>query len=385
MSDATGIHRRRWLWGSNPLAHARGSPGLRRTPKVARSRSLRRRAAVSLAVGAVAYVTLTIALCIAAQFSAKLRDPVFGDKEERLTQCEAAIAPGTPRVLMIGTSRTGYAFNARRAEERLRTTLGRPAMVFNFGIAASGPVTHKLYLDRLLAAGHKPDVLVLEILPSSLADLPEGPYERLFTTGDRMTHSEVQQAIHYGFPADPLRQKWRLAAVHPWFTLRFQMLGRMSSGWLPWQLRFDAGRTSDDHGWMMPLGTTDSPEQKQAAFARAWMEYHALLSTMTPGGGAGRAFEDMLKLAKENGIAVTAIILPESPKFRELYHPDVLSRLDAFLKETCGRHGVAWIDARDWLPEEGFYDGHHTLRVGAEAFTDRLTREVIVPHLRRSD
>jgi hypothetical protein len=33
------------------------------------------------------------------------------------------------------------------------------------------------------------------------------------------------------------------------------------------------------------------------------------------------------------------------------------------------------IDARDWLPEAAFNDGHHTLVAGAEAFTDRLLRE----------
>lgn len=346
----------------------------------ARVRSRRRRAVVSLAVGAFAYVVLTVSLGVAAQFSTKLRDPVFGDKEERLAKCEAS-APDSTRVMMLGTSRTGYAFNARRAEAQLNTALGRPVTVFNFGIAASGPVTHKLYLDRLLAAGHRPDLLVLEILPSSLAKLDEGPYERLFITGDRMDHSEVQKAIGYGFPAEALQKKWRLAAVHPWFTLRFQMLGRMSSGWLPWQLRFDAGRTSDDHGWMMPLGATDTPERKQAAFDRAWMEYHVLLAGMTPGGGAGRALEDLLALARQNNIAVKVVILPESPKFRQMYHPDVLARLNTFLKETCSRHGVDWIDARDWLPEEAFYDGHHTMRTGAEAFTDRLTRDVIVPHL----
>jgi len=38
-------------------------------------------------------------------------------------------------------------------------------------------------------------------------------------------------------------------------------------------------------------------------------------------------------------------------------------------------------DARGWLPDDDFYDSHHMFAAGAEAFTDRLTREVIAPAL----
>ena len=40
------------------------------------------------------------------------------------------------------------------------------------------------------------------------------------------------------------------------------------------------------------------------------------------------------------------------------------------------------IDAREWVPDVGFSDGHHLLPAGATTFTDRLGREALIPLLR---
>jgi len=334
---------------------------------------------VSLVSGAIAFAILSLALGVASERSFRLRDPVYGDREARLRMLEASAMPGAFEVLMLGTSRTGYAFQGRRIEQRL-ATLGRPVIAFNFGIPASGPITHKLYLDRLLNDGHRPNLIVLEVLPSSLADQDStGPAEQVFLPGDRLRRAEVDQAIGYGFPEDRVLGKWRQSIFHPWFGLRFQILGRLASGFLPWHLRQDSGRVSDDHGWLDPLASTVTPEKQREALNNARMEYAHALATMTPGGGATKAFEDLLILAKSNGIVVKIIIMPESSEFRTMYRLEVAERVNAFLNEACSRQGVEWIDARLWLEDSAFYDGHHLLRPGSAAFSDRLAAEVIGP------
>src|SRR5207237_388340 len=148
------------------------------------------------------------ALGITAECSLYVRDPGYSDKEIRLARQEA-LNPEGPRVVMLGTSRTAAAFHAGR----VRDQLGR-GVVFNFGIPASGPITHIIYLKRLLADGHRPDLLLLEVLPPTLADtpgglgIPAGPLEGRFFFGDRLLHHEIEDVIRYGFPEDQVRTKW---------------------------------------------------------------------------------------------------------------------------------------------------------------------------------
>src|SRR5437764_14565018 len=89
---------------------------------------------------------------------------------------------------MLGATSTGYGFHAGRIEAEVRRELGRPAAVFNFGIPASGPVTHLVYARRLIADGHRPDLLLVEVLPPALADLPGGPLESQSLFGDRLRY-----------------------------------------------------------------------------------------------------------------------------------------------------------------------------------------------------
>jgi len=159
-------------------------------------------------VGLIAFLVLQLTLGIAAEESYTLKDPGYADKERNLVRLEAA-NPGAPRVLMLGTSRTGYAFHAGRIEQHLVADLGRPAVAFNFGIPASGPVTHLLYARRLFARGHRPDLMLIEVLPPGLADIKEGPLESRFLFGDRLQKSEIETVIGYGFPERDTRRRWR--------------------------------------------------------------------------------------------------------------------------------------------------------------------------------
>ena len=44
-------------------------------------------------------------------------------------------------------------------------------------------------------------------------------------------------------------------------------------------------------------------------------------------------------------------------------------------------YGVSVVDARAWVPDDGFMDGHHLLPEGATTFTKRLGTEVLQPML----
>lgn len=355
---------------------ARGAPAgpARRAPR-------QRRAAVAVGVGFALAVLLQAGLGLAAELSLYLRDPGYADKEIRLRK-QFAAHPGAPSVVMLGTSRTGYGFYSARVREAMAAELGGRAMAFNFGIPASGPVGHLTYLRRLLAAGHRPDLLLVEVLPPTLAALDDGPLEARFLHGERLRYGEVGPVIGYGFPAAKTREAWVRSVVTPWHALRFPIMGRVNPSSLPWHLRYDWSRTEDPAGWTTPMVTELTPAQADAGLRRAAGEYGAILADLHPTGGGARALADLLALCREQKIAVRLVLMPESEGFRALYLPATTERLYAFLASLEAEYGAPLIDARGWLPATAFTDGHHMLRPGAEAFSDRLVRDAILPHFR---
>jgi hypothetical protein len=294
---------------------------------------------------------------------------------------------------MLGTSRTGYGFYSARVREQLAAELGGRAMAFNFGIPASGPVTHLTYLRRLLADGHRPDLLLVEVLPPTLADLPpivdrisgeviDGPLEARFFFGDRLRHNEVESVVGYGFPAEKTRRDWRRSVLVPWHQLRFPIMGRVTPSSLPWHLRYDWSRTEDPAGWTTPVVTNLTPADAEAGLKRAAGEYGAILADLHPTGGGARALADLLALCREKNLPVRLVLMPESEGFRALYLPATTDRLYAFLARLEAEYGAPVVDARGWLPAGAFTDGHHMLRPGAEVFSDRLVRDAILPSFR---
>lgn len=344
-------------------------------------RDRRHTARRSLSIGIVALFALHIGLAIAAESSHYLRDPGYADKEIRLARQEA-LNPTGPRIVMLGTSRTAAAFHAGRLREQLGS-----GVVFNFGIPASGPVTHLLYFRRLLAAGHKPDLLILEVLPPTLGTVPSrddagawlpvgGPLESRFFFGNRMTHSELDAVIGYGFPHEVTRQ-WRESVTEPWYSLRFPLLGRIMPSALPWHLRFDWSRGCDEFGWGAPFKEDVTPGEYAEGLVRSKGEYQAVLADMEPTGGGARALADLAALCRTEGIPLKLILMPEAIGFRAMYSPVVLERLHRQLQTVCRDHGCTLIDAREWLPDSAFTDGHHVLKRGAHEFTDKLMDAVL--------
>lgn len=361
-------HLRHVVW-SGLWSRGRGAAPATRGP-----RSARQVAATAILSGAAAFAFLYLGLLAAAEVTWLVRDPVYADKERRLSRIERA-APGTPVVLFLGTSRIGYGFEAGRVPQ---ATDGK-IEAFNFGIPATGPVTHLLYLRRLLAAGHRPDLLLVEILPPALADLPDGPLEGRFTAGNRFRKAELDTVAEYRFPVAQLRTQWRESLVNPWYSYRFHLLGRLSPTMLPWNVRFDWGRPPDPRGWNAAIGPEPVGEQAEAGFQQATREYAGILRTTRPGGPAVAALNELLRLARDHGVPTRLVLMPEAERFQALYPQKYQLTLNQLLEELA-RHTPIH-DARNWVPAEGFRDGHHLNRNGAALFTDRLIHDVIRPAL----
>jgi hypothetical protein len=319
--------------------------------------------------GAGLFAALNLITGVVAELYPRLRDPLFGDK---LAKLRPRLAAGRPLVVMLGSSRTGLAFHGRRLEQQL------PVTAFNYGVPASGPVTHLVYLNRLLAAGVKPDLLVVEVMPAMLQDNRGPPRESLWLFADRLTGGERATVIRHGFPARAVHKRWLESVLLPAYALRFQVMSRVSASWLPWPLRFDWSRGADECGWGSLVDQNPAQDDRDRRFAQARAEYEGVLGGLDPGGPAVAALHELLAVCRGHGIPVRLVLMPESSQFRAMSGPGADDRLRTVLA-GCD---APLTDARGWLPDEAFNDGHHMLVRGAEAFTDRLGRDVVAPALK---
>ena len=342
------------------------------------SGSARRSAARALLVGAVAYALLHFGLALAAARSPLISDPFYADKEVRLAALERS-APGAPVVVALGSSRTLNGFAAGRIGPAT-TAAGFPVAAYNFGIPAAGPITQSVYLRRLLADGHVPNVLLFEVMPPLFADDPNWPPESALLLGDRLTWAEIDLVVdRYAFPAEMVRARRAAADYRPWDMHRFKIMSRLDPEGLPGESRCHSGRAADAHGWFPALLPAPAPK----AFEYAANSYRAVLRDWKPGPAPTRALRDILELCRERGITVALVLMPEGSQFRALSPEPARERLNAFLAGVRTEFGCPLIDAREWVPDDGFVDGHHLLRPAAIAFTDRLTAEAILPLLRQ--
>jgi hypothetical protein len=331
---------------------------------------------VAVLVGISAFALFHVALALTAARAAFIADPQYADRENRLREREQTAPTGAPRVVFLGSSRTLGAFDAGAVEQ----AAGTPAVVFNFGVPAAGPVAHAVYVRRLLAAGLAPDLLLLEVLPAQFGHRSSGPPELGLLSADRLTWDETELLVaRYGFPGDSYRRRRAAADRAPWYTHRFKLLARLDPEMLPWQQRTDSGRAADSHGWS-PVA--EGLHAHAPAFAYAAREYGEVLHSWELDPGAAVALRDVLTLCRASGTSVRLVLMPESRAFRELSPPATRARLAEFLSAIAVEFECPVIDAREWIPDHDLVDGHHQSREGARAFTDRIATEVILPFLR---
>ncbi len=73
------------------------------------------------------------------------------------------------------------------------------------------------------------------------------------------------------------------------------------------------------------------------------------------------------------------VMMPEGPSFRSYYPPGMQEQLVDTFEKISKERGILLVNAREWLPEQELYDGHHALPPGAARFSRRLQQEVLTP------
>jgi hypothetical protein len=135
----------------------------------------------------------------------------------------------------------------------------------------------------------------------------------------------------------------------------------------------------DAHGWQAVVWSV-TPEQRRQYTELALDQYADAIRGFTPAAEPVRALREVLQLAHREAIPVALVVMPEASLFRTRTCPEMHAAVTGLLTDLQRQYGLAVIDARDWVEDAGFWDGHHLLPEGAAAFTDRF-RGALAPLL----
>ena len=320
----------------------------------------------------VGFVAFQVSVVAAADlFAPEVYDPEYAARLTRL-QARHAEHPERPLLVLLGSSRTTQLFRPETMPP-LTAPDGRAVLPFNFSRAGGGPVYSRLAFSRLSQQGLKPDWVVVELMPALMVNR----YERYFYTG--VTASELSDLARYitGRRAVGCYAKLRLL---PGYKNRTGLLRMFAPSWvLPMGDNDPIANIDELGGEGKRIKPTMPDAERCAEDVRVSKAYGEILAGYKIDPGADRAFRDLLRSCRGSGVGVVVVRTPESSAFRAAYQPEALATLAAYQAELTREFGVRVIDAREWLPDEEFEDGHHPLLNGQKRFTRRLYREVLVP------
>jgi hypothetical protein len=341
-----------------------------------RRRTVDRRKRAELAWMLAGLVGVQLALAVGVEcFWPSARDPEFDFILHRLQE-RIAESPDRPLVLALGSSRTQMGL---RGDQLSRLSGAGAPLVFNFAVPTSGPMLQQVALRRLLAAGVRPDVVILEVMPMSLSRRGGSPLEERQLDPARLTAAEVACLYRYYNQPYKLLSRWAAARLLP--AYRHQAELRQPLG-------LDASASArapcspvDGHGWRAQMDCP-GPGERESRIRFALGQYEAALADPVLAERPHRALNDLLALCRHQRLPAALVIPPEATSFRTASGAGH-TPLDDCIREVAAAHCVPLFDARAWVDDDGFWDGHHMWIKGADQYTERFGREVLGPMLER--
>lgn len=312
----------------------------------------------------------------------EIRDPEYGYRLLRLREQEAA-APGRPLFLILGSSRTLSGI-CPPALPPWPADTGAEPRVFNFSQLGAGPVRELLALRRLLAAGHRPDWLLLEVWP------PFWPQQGYWLDEGHIMQQDLRPedlsvVSRYFANRREALQKLAAEALLPITALRSNILARCASFLLSpdqrWrEQRFAFWQDGEPSGWRPWLehGTADDFRARIAGVKQQTKPCldHFFISETTD-----RALREILEECRRQHTKAALILMPEHSELRSWYKPAVHEQINVYLDRLKREFQVPVFDTRTWVADDEFHDLTHMAPPAARPFTLRLGRELLLPWL----
>jgi hypothetical protein len=355
-------------------------PAVEKEPvkRPSRRQALQERARSAVVAGLVLFVAWQAGFgALVEGWRPELRDPTFEIKYRQFVRLiwQQPQAPAT--VVFLGSSITGHGIKADMMDEALSAELGRPVVAYNLATNYAGPLTHLVYLKRLLRRGVRPDLVVLELSPLLYREgQAKRDVERL--PPHVLEHADLCTLERFAGPAR-LHGDWWAAHLVPVHGHRLMVLNQAAQPLVPHQDRIELWADADDHGWRQRR--IPAPEEHRYFLSEVEKLFRGNLANYQIDAGSVAALRELTELLAREKIPAVLVMMPMGPLLRSLEAPERTAPLTAEFQSLSQRYGFTLIDARDWCGEDRFIDSYHLHRGGAAEFTERLRREVIGPAL----
>lgn len=338
-----------------------------------------RNARAALAWGVLLFACSQVGLIVAMEdWQPLLRDAEYGCKATRL-RARVGEASGRPLVLVLGSSRSlmGICPDVLMAAPAGSET---SPVVFNYACTGCGPIMELVLLNRVLREGIRPDGILLEIHPAIL-EQEDGRLEERWIPPERLGWNDLRVRLRFSVHPWDQASGWMASRLVPVFSSRSSIMTQLAPDWLPWgESRVDGWQQMDRWGWLPYGNSCVTWDDYARGLQGAIREYFSSPRDYRVSDRCDRASRELLDVCRREGIRVVLLTMPEGSLFQAAYGPNAHARIRTYLTRLSREYDIPWIDARCWLHDGAFHDGHHLLRAGAQVLSERL-RYVALPHL----
>jgi hypothetical protein len=273
-------------------------------------------------------------------------------------------------LLVLGSSRAEQGFRPSLLAWAGEMPVPSAPLFYNLARGGSSPLLYLLTLRRLLADGIRPDVLLVEIFPPALVEDEEGAVIYKPTLRDLpLLRRYPVSGRTWAF--------WLQDRLLLWYKYRSSFLAWAAPQWLLPHARWGAHLWDYQGGEWRIIGSGPSPLEHRRLTDDAHRRYIHSLKHFCIAADADRALRELLNTCRAQRIRVVLFLMPEAREFRGWYPPEALRQLSEYLAILREEYGTPLIDARCWIKDSEFSDGHHLLSWGAAAFTRRFAGEVL--------
>ncbi len=321
-----------------------------------------------------------------------------------------------PSVCFLGSSRSQSAVKAEVMTKIVRAGSGDASFgAFCGALPAGDPIAQARVLDELLRHERRPKIAVIEVAPEFVIRI------------NRRMPEHVRRQVGWADVLAYLPDTWRAhnlprlatALLMPCHMHRLHLLREMArlwdEGWDRWRADYEltapgrheldcpcdaptpaenarllaqalgTARPAVPPAPAVPLanpragserlqgGARNPALQQGAQWVAGWLRNYQI------GGKSAECLEGMLDRCRAQGIVPILLETPVAAAHRALYTPEIETAYRGYVRGLCARYGSVFIDARAWCSDDCMRDNHHMTPAGAQVFTERFAREVLLP------